>query len=146
MVPEGMGPYQMVEESHNIYIQAAAELGMTGLFVFILLIVFAFVNNARTRTMSKSIDKPLLFNLSYGLDAGLIGFLVAGNFVTVLYYPFFWIQITMIVMVNSVAKRLYEDRMGPTGRNKRARTRRANFNRAQEREGEEYASDRVSVK
>jgi O-antigen ligase len=123
MVPEGMGPYQIVEESHNIYIQAASELGFVGLFVFILLIIFAFVNNARTRKLAKLIDKPLLFNVSYGLEAGMIGFLVAGNFVTVLYYPFFWIQITMIVMVNSVANRIYRQRLESSPDTKRNRRR-----------------------
>ncbi|MDA3870158.1 MAG: hypothetical protein PF589_09505, partial [Gammaproteobacteria bacterium] len=48
-------------------------------------------------------ENKLLFNLTYALDAGLIGYLVAGSFVTVLYYPFFWIQIAMIVMLNNVA-------------------------------------------
>ena len=106
-VPEGLGPYQIVEVSHNIYIQAASELGITGLVGFLLLITFAFVNNARTRKISKHFENRLLFNLSYGLDAGLIGFLVAGSFVTVLYYPFFWIQIAMIVMLNNVARQKY---------------------------------------
>lgn len=108
--PEGIGPMQAVQESHNIYIQAASELGFSGLFVFFLLILFAFINNARTRVLANKIEKPLLYNLSFGLDAGLIGFLVAGNFVTVLYYPFFWIQITMIVMLNNVARKIDEEK------------------------------------
>ena len=41
--------------------------------------------------------------MAHGLDAGLVGFLVAGFFVTVLYYPFFWIQMTMTVSLFSVA-------------------------------------------
>ncbi len=102
-VPEGMGPYQKVQEPHNIYIQAASELGITGLIGFLLLIIYAFVNNAKTRTLAKNFDNKLIFNLSYGLDAGLIGYLIAGSFVTVLYYPFFWIQIAMIVMLNNIA-------------------------------------------
>lgn len=103
MVPEGMGPYMMVQQPHNIFIQAAAELGLIGLIVFLLLILFAFILNCRTREMAKNFENKLLFNLSYGLDAGMIGFLTAGLFVSVLYYPFFWIQIAMIVMVNNIA-------------------------------------------
>jgi len=106
-VPEGLGPSQAIQEPHNIYIQAASELGITGLLVFLLLIVFAFINNARTRVMAKEFDKSLLYNLSYALDAGLIGYLVAGSFVTVLYYPFFWVQITMIVMLNNVTRTIH---------------------------------------
>ena len=104
-VPEGMGPMKRNQESHNIYIQAASELGITGLIFFLFLIFYAFVNNNRTRKMASEIDNKLLFNLAYGLSAGLIGYLVAGTFVTVLYYPFFWVQIAMIVMVNSITKK-----------------------------------------
>lgn len=107
-VPEGMGPYQKVQESHNIYIQAASELGITGLIGFILLIIYAFVNNARTRVLAKSFENKLLFNLSYALDAGLIGYLVAGSFVTVLYYPFFWMQMAMIVMLNNITQKKFK--------------------------------------
>ncbi|MDT8281490.1 MAG: O-antigen ligase family protein [Gammaproteobacteria bacterium] len=108
-VPEGLGPLQIVQESHNIYIQAASELGITGLITFLLMILFAFINNARTRLYAKSFDNKLLFNLSYALDAGLIGYLVAGSFVTVLYYPFFWVQIAMIVMLNNITNEKYKE-------------------------------------
>lgn len=106
--PNGMGPMQFNQESHNIFIQATSELGYIGLFMFLMLILFAFINNARTRKIAQALNNKFLFSLSYGLDAGLIGFLVAGMFVTILYYPFFWIQIAMIVATNSVANRLSE--------------------------------------
>ncbi|MDH5764692.1 MAG: O-antigen ligase family protein [Gammaproteobacteria bacterium] len=102
-VPEGMGPLQKVQESHNIYIQATSELGFIGLFGFLWLIVYAFINNARTRRCAKELKNTLIYYLTFGLDAGLIGYLVAGSFVTVLYYPFFWIQVAMIVMLNNIA-------------------------------------------
>lgn len=102
--PNGVGPGQTVQASHNIFIQGGTEMGLLGLFFFILLIIYAFMNNSRTRRMAKELDNKLFFNLSYGLDAGLIGYLVAGFFVTVLYYPFFWVQIAMIVMLNTVTQ------------------------------------------
>lgn len=103
--PDGVGPGQRIQESHNIFIQVATETGLTGLVFFLLMAIYAFVNNSRTRKMATKIENKLFINLSYGLDAGLIGYLVAGFFVTVLYYPFFWIQLTMIVMLNSVTKK-----------------------------------------
>lgn len=106
-VPEGLGPVRTIQGSHNIFIQVTAELGILGLLTFLCLIFYAFINNARTRVMATQINHTLLFNLTYGLDAGMIGYLIAGNFVTVLYYPYFWIQIAMIVMVNNVTRRLF---------------------------------------
>lgn len=93
-----------IQLPHNIYIEAGAELGFTGLLSFILLIIFAFITNARTRKIISINEKKLLYLLTYGLDMGLVGYLVAGTFVTVLYYPFFWVQIAMIVAVHNVSK------------------------------------------
>ncbi len=107
--PNGMGPLEKNQACHNIFIQATAELGITGLIVFLLLVLYAFVNNARTRAMATAMQHRFFFILSYGLDAGLIGFLVAGSFVTVLFYPYFWIQITMIVMLNNITRRQYAE-------------------------------------
>lgn len=104
LYPEGVGPLETIEEQHNIYIEAASDLGVFGLIIFILMVLYAFIINSRTRRLAKKQDNILFINLSYGLDVGLIGYLVAGSFVTVLFYPFFWIQLTMIVMLNNVAK------------------------------------------
>ena len=35
--------------------------------------------------------------MSHGLDSALVAYLVAGFFVTVLYYPFFWINLAFTV-------------------------------------------------
>lgn len=105
LYPEGVGPYEKIQVSHSIYVEAAAELGFIGFLLFLIMIGYAFFTNSCTRKLTANRENPLLYNLSYGLDAGLIGFLVAGAFVTVLYYPFFWIQISMIVALNLVAKK-----------------------------------------
>ncbi len=109
MKPEGMGPLKLNELPHNIFIQAGAELGYTGLVVFIMMIIIAFIYNISTRRMMRDTNN-FIFHLSYGLDAGLIGFLVSGFFVTVLYYPFFWVQYAMIMSVHSIAKKVYIER------------------------------------
>jgi len=113
MVPEGMVPHAINQEPHNIYIQAAAELGLAGLFIFLLLVAAAFIYNYKTRKMAAELENRLLFFLSYGLDAGLMGYLVAGSFVSVFYYPFFWVQLTMVVMVNHIARKLHAKRKEP---------------------------------
>ena len=87
---------------HNIFIRAAAELGLVGLFCFLLLVISVFVTNARTRKLALRFDDKLMYCLSYGLDYGLIGYLAAGFFVSVLYYPFFWVQMAMVVALNNV--------------------------------------------
>jgi hypothetical protein len=43
--------------------------------------------------------------MAHGLDGALIGFLVGGFFVTVLYYPFFWINLAMTVALYNVTSK-----------------------------------------
>lgn len=101
--PEGLGVYGIVQLPHNIYIQVASEQGYSGFIVFIIMVFNAFYMNFKTRKVTKELENRFMFTLSYGLDAGLIGYLVSGMFVTVFYYPYFWMQISMIVALHSVA-------------------------------------------
>ena len=96
------------EEPHNIFIKAGAELGYPGLFCFLLMIIYVFIVNSRTRRVAKKQDNIFFLYLAHGLDAGLVGYLVAGFFVTVLYYPFFWVQMAMTVALNSIANNKFQ--------------------------------------
>jgi hypothetical protein len=44
-------------------------------------------------------------NLAWGFDGGLIGFAVSGFFITVLYYPYLWVNLAMTTALHlSVAR------------------------------------------
>ena len=90
------GGYQL---PHNIFVQAAAELGLVGLAVYVMLIATSFVLNNRSRSMATASGQPFWAWIATGLNAGTIGFLVSAQFVTVLYYPYFWIQLVLTVCV-----------------------------------------------
>jgi hypothetical protein len=49
-------------------------------------------------------DLKFLYFLAYGLDGALVGFMVSGFFVTVLYYPYFWINLAMTVSLHESAR------------------------------------------
>lgn len=106
--PNGIGVMEVVQVSHNIYVQAASELGIIGLLSFLIMIFIAFKLNVESRALAKNDENKIFASLTYGLDAGLIGYLVAGSFVTVLYYPYFWIQISMIAALNSISRKKYK--------------------------------------
>jgi O-antigen ligase len=101
---------------HNIFIQASSELGYAGLLAFLGLIGCTFVINRRTRVIARRLPQgdPFLFNIAHGLDGALVGFLVSGFFVTVLYYPFFWINLGMTVALNQSARRELRTAMAQT--------------------------------
>jgi putative inorganic carbon (HCO3(-)) transporter len=89
---------------HNIFVQASSELGYTGLFAFLLLIGYTFVTNYRTRKLARRLPgNRFLVSMAYALDGALVGYLVTGFFVTVLYYPYFWINFAMTVALRRAA-------------------------------------------
>jgi putative inorganic carbon (hco3(-)) transporter len=91
---------------HNIFVEAGAELGYTGLAGFVVLIIGTLVFNVRTRRMAKRIPRGnFLWCMAHGLDGALIAFIVGGYFVTVLYYPFFWINLAMTASLYNVTQK-----------------------------------------
>ena len=95
------------EVSHNIFIEAGSEMGYLGLAAFVFLIVGTFVLNWRTRRLSRRIPRwePFLRSAALGLDAALIGFMVSGFFVTVLFYPFFWMNLSLTAALHESTRR-----------------------------------------
>ena len=96
--------YGRTQLPHNIYIQVAAESGVLGFLGFLLLVIYAFVINARTRKLALQLKHKLHYFMTYGLSMGLVGYLIAGTFVTVFYYPFFWVQIAFIIALHNITR------------------------------------------
>lgn len=92
--------------SHNIFIEALSELGFTGFTTFLLLIGSTFALNWKTRALLRKTptETPFMYRMAYGLDGALIGYMVSGFFVTVLYYPYFWINLAMTVCLHVAAR------------------------------------------
>lgn len=90
---------------HNIYVQAASELGYPGLITFLMMVGWCFIYQRKVRRIlkAKGLERSYLYGLSHGLDVSLIGFLVNGMFITVLYYPFFWTLLVLNASLYRVA-------------------------------------------
>lgn len=95
--------------SHNIFIQCVSELGFVGLAVLLVLIGNTFrLNHAsrkRLRRFSPAQRSPFLLAMAYGLDGAMVGFLTSGFFVTVLFYPFLWINLALTASLFAIVKR-----------------------------------------
>jgi len=90
---------------HNVFIEAGSELGYSGLLAFVALIGCTLRINYRTRRLARI--RPdrgrFIFFMAHGLDGALIGYLASGFFVTVLYYPYFWINFAMTVALSNAS-------------------------------------------
>ncbi|WP_220432670.1 O-antigen ligase family protein, partial [Saccharospirillum alexandrii] len=90
----------VAELPHNILIQVGTDAGIPAI-AFYLLIMFSL-----KKKISRYID-PVLINIHKGLLLGVVGFFIAGQFVTVGYYPFLWISAALISsLANSMNSKL----------------------------------------
>lgn len=102
--------YSGASVAHNVFIQAIAELGIGGLSILILLIIILFKRNIETRKIYKraGLNEKWLWNFSLALDLSLLGFVVGGSFLTILYYPHLYIIMGMVLALHHTTKKIAE--------------------------------------
>ena len=105
MKPNGLGKGITCHEAHNTYVEAASEIGIPGFVVFMLMLIFIFVLNARTRANAEQSGNRFFWYIAHGLDGGLIGCMVASIFFSILFYPILWMQLAMTVALNELSKK-----------------------------------------
>jgi probable O-glycosylation ligase (exosortase A-associated) len=99
--------------AHSLYFTLLPELGITGAGVFLSLLVLGVRDNLRIRKTYKRLEKsgapPELLKRLYALtvysrmnDVAVLGYLVTGAFLSVLYYPYFWLQAGLGVAITQV--------------------------------------------
>jgi len=102
---------------HSIYFTLLSELGIVGVILYSLSIYWffkelRFVNknlvlspliNTEMSSKDKMLHRSIIKcnSLSLGLMAGMIGFLTSGAFITVLYYPQFWLLCSLGVALSN---------------------------------------------
>lgn len=98
---------------HNIFIQVGTDAGLIGLGVFLILI---YRNLKITRDIRRACEKhegapAFAPSVARGLMLTTWGFVIAGQFNTVSYYPFLWINLALTVSLGSIVRRATEERV-----------------------------------
>ena len=102
--------------AHSLYFQLMPELGMVGIIIFLLFLKQFYGDIKRIRLIRKRGDPSLANNmetervvyLSYAMEGSLVGFLVNGVFISVLYYPHFWLLIAFAHTLQKAVSRQLE--------------------------------------
>lgn len=91
---------------HNIFIQVGTDAGLLGLAAFIALIARNFLCCRQITRIASESKEDLRFAafIARGLGIALWGFLIAGQFVTIAYYPFFWVNLAMSVALLNIVR------------------------------------------
>jgi len=92
-------------EVHNTVLEAASELGYPGAALFLALVLVTFLTNRKTRRVARGLGEwgRVFRGMALGLDLALLGFFVAGQFMSVLFYPIFWMIFAMSASLSLVS-------------------------------------------
>ena len=98
-----------VEQVHNTTLQASVELGFPGLLLFLSALGITFHMNHVTRKRARDAGpwSSVLRGMATGLDVGLIGMIVAAQFMSVLFYPMFWCAFGMTTALAETARKAH---------------------------------------
>lgn len=91
--------------AHNSYLEIAAELGLPILAIFLGLLVTTFAALGRASRLRGSRRAVELAQWADALRSGLVGFLVAGAFISAQYEKRFWIVVFLSIVVDRLAQR-----------------------------------------
>lgn len=91
---------------HNIFIQVGTDAGLIGLGVFLILIYRNLRLTGIIRRLCKENEAAPAFapSVARGLALTTWGFVIAGQFNTVSYYPFLWINLALTVSLANIVR------------------------------------------
>jgi len=111
--------------AHSIYFTLLAELGITGIVLFTLMGVSFFKEvyfnqnligqagstretqeNDSSKEINIKLEKTKCYSLCLGLSASMVGFMVSGAFLSVIYFPQFWWLCTLGVTLGNCIKEI----------------------------------------
>jgi O-antigen ligase len=110
--PEYQDPYRVAWRSHtwgrvahSLYFTLLPELGLVGTVLFGAILVWCLRVWRRLRRLGRGApDDPYLRTgalAASGLAAGVVGTLVTGAFLSVLYYPVLWILVALLAALDA---------------------------------------------
>ncbi|MBW7470064.1 O-antigen ligase family protein [Marinobacter sp. M216] len=109
--------YDFAELPHNIFIQVGADLGYPALVLYLIMISYALFKTRKVgKVLKKNAESSFFTTIFSYLNLSLIGFVVAGQFVSVVYYPFLWIHFALFVCACNI---VFSEVLVPSRRKKK---------------------------
>ena len=95
---------------HNIFIQVGTDAGLIGLAIFLILIYrnLRLARIIRRACTENEAAPAFAASVARGLALTTWGFVIAGQFNTVSYYPFLWINLALTVSLAHVVRKAVE--------------------------------------
>ncbi|OLB98570.1 MAG: putative O-glycosylation ligase, exosortase A system-associated [Candidatus Rokubacteria bacterium 13_1_40CM_68_15] len=88
--------------AHSIYFQTLAEHGFVGLGIFAALLVATYLGLRRVRRRATDTDQTIVANLAAALQASLVGYMVAGAFLSRADFDLFYSVVAMSAAMQAI--------------------------------------------
>jgi len=94
--------------AHSIYFTMLPELGIIGTFLFIMLVISNIkdLNLIKRTTFMRnkkgSSNSGKIYYFALACEGSLLTFLISGSFISILYYPNFWILMGFIISLKNI--------------------------------------------
>ena len=105
LMPSYMAPgtnIQVDSVAHNMFVEVAAELGLPALLIFLGIFWFTYRTLGKLRRSTST--HPLIRETASALQAGLVGFAVAGSFVSAEYQKTSWMGFALMFCLMPLAR------------------------------------------
>ncbi len=95
---------------HNIFIQVGTDAGLVGLGIFLILLYrnLKISKDIRSSCAHSSNAPGFAPAAARGLAIATWGFIIAGQFNTIAYYPFLWINLALTVSLANIVRKAQE--------------------------------------
>jgi O-antigen ligase len=108
--------------AHSLFFTLIPELGLVGIGIFVMMLTANWRDWRRVAGLSRRTsssragaaglgeEQRTAYHLALALEGAMVGYLVSGIFVSVLYYPHFWLLMGMTVALRQVAERAFAEK------------------------------------
>lgn len=90
-------------EAHNLYLGMAAELGLIGITVFLIIIGLTLRDLARARKAVRAHD-PMMADVTTGFILAIVAYLATGIFLHMSFVRYFWLMLALAAATALIAK------------------------------------------
>ena len=100
----GLAPTATVRAAHSLYIEVAAETGLLGLSVFLVLLGIMAKNIIDSWKKLKGTRRDDLARMVAAIGAGIFGYLTASIFIHSAYPRYFWLLVGIAFSIPNIVK------------------------------------------
>ena len=102
--------------AHSLYFTLIPELGLVGILLFSGMLYFSYkelkwiLKKEKEFLLKQNQSKEIIQQLHkirfiiFGITGAMLGYLVSGAFLSVLYYPHFWLLIALFVSIRNIVE------------------------------------------